>query len=118
MLAGMAFGGVAINQLSAQSKMPGAYVVFDVTSIDKPDLFKTLLPLGEQAAKAHDGTFIVRTENIVALDGVPPKRFVIVAFDSMSKAQAYHNSAELKEVDDIRARSTTSRSFIVDGAIK
>jgi hypothetical protein len=35
--------------------------------------------------------------------------------DSVAKAQAFNDSAAQKEVNDIRAQSTKSRSFIVEG---
>jgi uncharacterized protein (DUF1330 family) len=33
------------------------------------------------------GRFIIRTEDISALDGAPPKRFVVIAFDNVEKAK-------------------------------
>jgi uncharacterized protein (DUF1330 family) len=56
----------------------------------------------------------VRTENIVATDGTPPKRFVIIAFDDMAKAKAWDASAAQKEVTALRVKSTKSRQFFVE----
>jgi uncharacterized protein (DUF1330 family) len=39
----------------------------------------------------------------------------MIAFDSVEKAQAWHNSAAEKEIDAIRIKSTDSLSFLVDG---
>jgi uncharacterized protein (DUF1330 family) len=117
MLAGVAIGAAAVNGLNAQTKAPGAYAVVDLSEINNPDLFKTLLPKAEPASAAFGGKFIIRTENIVGLDGTPPKRVVVIAFDSMDKAKAWHASAATKEVDEIRLKSTTSRSFIADGSV-
>ncbi len=86
MLAGAAFGAAAVNGLHAQAK-PGAYVVVDISEITNPDLFKTYLPKTTAANQAFGGQFVVRTENITALDGVAPKRFVLISFDSVDKAK-------------------------------
>ena len=114
MLVGFAVGATAINGLHAQVKAPGAYVVVDISSINNPDVFKTLLPKAGPAADAFGAKFIVRTENIVGFDGTPPKRFVVIGFDSMDKAKAWNNSAAQQEVENIRKQSTTSREFIAE----
>src|ERR1700731_4330857 len=106
MLAGATFGAAAVNGLNAQNKAPGAYAVVDLSEINNPDLFKTLLPKAEPAMAAFGGKFVVRTENIVGLDGTPPKRFIIIAFDSIDKAKAWDASPAQKEITDIRLRST------------
>ncbi|MGD0023768.1 MAG: DUF1330 domain-containing protein [Xanthobacteraceae bacterium] len=115
MLAGAAIGATAVSGLHAQGKAPGAYAVVDISAVNNPDLFKTLLPKAGPAATAFDGKFVVRTENIVGLDGTPPKRFVVIAFDSMDKAKAWNSSAAMSEINGIRMKSTNSRSFIVEG---
>ncbi len=56
MLAGAAFGAVAVGGLHAQSK-PGAYVVVDITEVSDPDTFKTLLPKAPGAVAAFAGQF-------------------------------------------------------------
>jgi uncharacterized protein (DUF1330 family) len=118
MLAGAAIGAAAVNGLNAQTKAPGAYAVVDLSEISDPDLFKTLLPKAEPAAAAFGGKFVIRTENIVGLDGMPPKRFVVIAFDSIDKAKAWDASPAQKEITGIRQRSTKSRQFIVDGTVQ
>jgi uncharacterized protein (DUF1330 family) len=117
-LAGAALGAAAVNGLNAQNKAPGAYVVVDLSEINNRDLFQTLLPKAEPAMTAFGGKFVIRTENIVALDGTPPKRFVVIAFDSVEKAKAWGASPAQREIADIRQRSTKSRQFVVDGTIQ
>jgi uncharacterized protein (DUF1330 family) len=113
-LAGAAFGAVAVGGLHAQSK-PGAYVVVDITEVSDPDTFKTLLPKAPGAVAAFGGQFIARTENITAFDGTPPKRFIVIGFESVDKAKTWDASPAQQEVDAIRIKSTKSRSFIVEG---
>jgi uncharacterized protein (DUF1330 family) len=64
---------------------------------------------------AQGGRHITRTEKITALDGTAPKRFIIIAFDSEETAQAWNNSTSQKEINALRAKTTKSRSFIVEG---
>jgi uncharacterized protein (DUF1330 family) len=118
MLAGVVIGAGAVNGLHAQNKSPGAYAIVDVSEINNRELFQTLLPKAEPAMAAFGGKFVVRTENIVGLDGMPPKRFVVIAFDSIDKAKAWDASPAQKDITDIRLRSTKSRQFIVDGTIQ
>jgi uncharacterized protein (DUF1330 family) len=49
------------------------------------------------------------------VDGDPPERLVIIAFDSVEKAQAFLNTSIQKEVNAARMKSTNSLSFIVEG---
>ena len=65
------------------------------------------------------GRFIVRGSQIAALEGDGPKgRLVVIAFDSMEKAQAWYNSAEYQRLKPIRQKSGNSRTFIVEGTPK
>jgi uncharacterized protein (DUF1330 family) len=117
MLAGAAFGAAAVNGLYAQNKAPGAYAIVDISEVTDSEVFKTLLPKAGPANDAFGGKFVVRTENITALDGTPPKRFVVIAFDSVEKAKAWDSSPAQREVDAIRKKSAKARAFIVDGTI-
>ena len=63
-------------------------------------------------AAALSGRYVIRTETVTALDGTPPKRFVVLAFESKEKAQGW---ADSQGVNVIRAKTTKSRSFMVEG---
>jgi uncharacterized protein (DUF1330 family) len=117
MLAGAAIGAAAVNGLNAQTKAPGAYAGVDISEVTNPDEFKTLLPKAGPANDAFGGKFVIRTDNISALDGTPPKRFVVIAFDSAEKAKAWDKSPAQDEVNAIRKKSTQSRTFIADGSL-
>jgi uncharacterized protein (DUF1330 family) len=114
MFAGIAIGATAIQGIDAQQG-PGAYAIVDIGEVTDADVFKTLGPKAGPANEAFGGKFIVRTEAITPLDSAPPKRIVVVAFDSIEKAKAWDASPAQKEVTDIRLKSTKSRSFIADG---
>ena len=118
LVAGTAIGGTAIQGLHAQAK-PSAYLIIPVLKINDPAAFKAGVvdkasaTAGEMAAAG--GHFIVRSQKIYSLDGKPPERLVIIAFDSVEKAQAFENTAAQKEINAARMKSTNSLSFIVEG---
>jgi len=115
MLAGAAIGAAAVNSLSAQTKAPGAYAVIDISQItDRDNFTKELLPKAQPAILDAGGKFITRTEKITTLDGTPPQRYVIIAFDSVDKAKSWYASAAWKEVDTMRKKFTNSRLFVAE----
>jgi len=117
-IAGFGLGAIAIDRLHAQAKPP-VYVVIDISDITDAEGFKAVgqrsNAAGAAVFKEQGGRYIARTQNITALDGTPPKRMIIIAFDSVDKAQAWNNSPAQKEVNAIRGKTTKSRSFIVEG---
>jgi uncharacterized protein (DUF1330 family) len=111
---GAIIGATAGNQLHAQDKGPG-YVITDFTEITDPAAFAAGIGGVPAAIAAQGGKILVRTDAAVALDGTPPKRFAIFAFDSVEKAKAWVASDAMKVGQDARLKNTTSRSFIVEG---
>jgi len=118
LVAGIALGGAAVQGLHAQAKPPGLVVV-DISDITDAEGFKAIGQRSNEAAaavfKELGGRYLARTSNITAVDGTPPKRFVIIAFDSVEKAKAWNDVAGQKEVTALRMKTTKSRSFIVEG---
>ena len=114
LVAGTAIGGAALQILHAQAKPP-TYVVVDISSITDLEGFKAIGPKAGPASAAFGGKYIMRTENITASDGIAPKLFVVIAFDSLEKAKAWTASTAQKEVDALRMKTTKSRVFYVEG---
>jgi len=117
MVAGVALGAIAIQGLHAQAKPP-AYLVIEINKVTDAEGFKVVTQRprgGADVAKESGGHYIARTDKITALDGTAPERFIIYAFDSVEKAQAFNNSSYMKEVNAIRGKTTQARSFIVEG---
>ncbi|MGD0023336.1 MAG: DUF1330 domain-containing protein [Xanthobacteraceae bacterium] len=114
LLAGVAIGATAIQGLHAQAKPP-TYAVVAIRKINDADTYKAVLAKAPAAIAAAGGHFVVRTDKIISLDGTPPQRFILIAFDNVEQAQAWHNSPAQKEIDELRAKSTDSLSFIVEG---
>jgi uncharacterized protein (DUF1330 family) len=114
LLTGVAIGAVAVGGLHAQAK-PSTYAVVAIRKINDAEAYKEVLAKAPAAMQGSGGHFVIRTDKITPLDGTPPARFVLIAFDSPEQAMAWHNSAAQKEVDAIRAKTTDSLSFLVDG---
>jgi len=116
LVAGAAIGGAAIQGLQAQPKPP-AYVVIPILKINDPAAFKAgvLDKANGAAMTAAGGHYVIRSQNFTSLDGNPPERLIIIAFDSIEKAQAFENTEAQKEITAVRMKTTTSLSFIVEG---
>jgi uncharacterized protein (DUF1330 family) len=112
--AGVAIGGAVIEGLHAQATPP-TYLVVDISEITDPEGSKAIDPKVGPAVAAHGGKFVMRSENITVVDGATPKRFVVIAFDSLEKAKAWTASAAFKEINAVRVKTTKSRLFLVEG---
>jgi len=117
LLAGIALGAAVIEGIHAQMKPP-TYVVIAIRKITDAGGYKEVMVKGPAAAAASGATFVIRSDKITSLDGTPPARFVLLKFDSAEQAQAWHNSAAQKEVDAIRAKTTDSLAFMLEGEAK
>ena len=113
-LAGVALGAVAIQGLHAQAK-PMGYVVTEATVIDET-AFKEFSSKTQATVDPFGGKRLVRGGKITALDGEPPKRVIITAFESVEKAQAWRDSAAWKALLPIRAKAVKAREYIAEGA--
>ncbi len=57
----------------------------------------------------------MRGGRTAALEGAPPKRFVIVAFESMEQARAWYDSPAYAAIRPLRQSASVSRAFIAEG---
>ena len=117
MLVGAGLGAAVVQGLHAQGKPP-FYVVIAIQKITDTEAYKPLPEKGQAAAEAAGGRYLIRTGEIIGLDGTPPARLALIEFDSLERAQAWYHSAPQKETDVIRAKSTESLAFIVEGISK
>ena len=113
--AGAVVGGMAVQGLRAQTSPP-SYVVVDISDITDPEGYKAIISKSAPSSIAQfGGKYVIRTENIVAVEGVAPKRFVVIAFDNVEKSKAWIDSRNQKEIRAIRDKTSKSRQFIVEG---
>jgi uncharacterized protein (DUF1330 family) len=111
MFASFAFG-TTLSGLRADTK-PGAYVIVDISEVTDPALNKTLIPKVIPATSAY-GQLLTTTENVVALDGTPPRRIALIAFDNLDKVREWYKSPLQEEINAIRQKSSKGRVFAVD----
>jgi uncharacterized protein (DUF1330 family) len=108
--AAVALSTLADKELSAQSAPP-TYFIVDFSEITDPEGFKALATKATPEILAgFGGKYMVRGQNITPVEGVAPKRFVIIVFDTPEHAQAW---ADQPDPRAIRAKTAKSRSFIV-----
>ena len=114
-------GGIGLTAIHAQAPskpVAPAYYIADFELTD-PEGIRPYSAGVAATFEPFGGRFIVRGGEIAALEGERPKgRLVVIAFDSMEKAQAWYNSAEYQKLKPIRQRSGNSRTFIVEGIPK
>jgi uncharacterized protein (DUF1330 family) len=110
---GAVIGGAIVTGLKAQGT-PAAYAVIDVTEVTDPQTFNTVLASTPVGLVPYGGRYVIRTDKVIALEGAPPKRFVVIAFDTVDRAQRWSVSAPVKEINAIRSRAAKWRAFIVE----
>ena len=110
-----ALGVAWVPVARAQTHAP-AYVVAEVEITDPAGFAKyaaqvpaTLAPFG--------GRYLVRGGSIKAVEGSPPRTFVVLAFDSLEQAEGWDNSPAYRAIQPLRVKSTSaaSRVFIAEG---
>jgi uncharacterized protein (DUF1330 family) len=98
-----------------QTRTAPAYVIAEVEATDP----NTLQKYGEKAPQivaSFNGHYVVRGGKTVALEGEPPKGFVVViGFDSLEKARAWYVSPDYAAIRPFRQSSTKSRIFLAEG---
>lgn len=117
MVIGAALGAAAVNGLHAQGKTPGAYAILDVSEVLDAPTVKSIVAKAIASVKAGGGEYLARTDKITALYGVPPKRVVIIAFDSTDQAKAWYNSPAQQEINAMADKALKQRWYVVDSAM-
>ena len=105
-------GAAAIH--AQQAKVLPGYVVAEVDVTD-PGTFKQYADKAPGTIAASNGHYIIRGGKSVSIEGEPPKRFVVIQFDSVEKAQAWEDSPAYDAIKPIRHSSATSRVWIAEG---
>jgi uncharacterized protein (DUF1330 family) len=114
LLVGIAVGAEAVGGVSAQGS-PGAFAIIDVAEIIDPDAYSAIVAGAPAGLVAFGGRYVIRTDKITGLSGPAPKRYVVIAFDSLEKARRWSESAPAKELEALRNRAAKSRMFLVEG---
>ncbi len=114
-LAGISIGVAGEHAIHAQQvKTPPGYVIAEVDVTD-PEAFKKYAEKVPATVAAADGHYLVRGGKIQAVEGEPPKRIVVIAFESAEKAHAWEYSPAYEAIKPIRHSAAKSRIYIVEG---
>jgi uncharacterized protein (DUF1330 family) len=110
-----ALAAFAMRVLQAQTKPPG-YFIAEVDVTDSESFSKDYSAKVPATVQPFGGHWLVRGGKAIGTDGEPPKsRIVVMAFDSVEKAQAWRDSPGYKALVPIRDKAAKVRSFIVEG---
>src|SRR5580704_5162379 len=112
-LAGVLLGAAGAKVIRAQQAKPlPAYVISELEVTD-PATFQKYSDKAPGTLMASGGRYVVRGGKTVSLEGEPPKRIVVVAFDSVEKAQAWEDSPAYEAIKPLRHSSAKARVYIV-----
>jgi uncharacterized protein (DUF1330 family) len=115
-LVGALIGAAGATVIHArQAKVLPGYVVAEVDVTD-PATFKEYAEKTPGTVAASGGHYIIRGGKSVSIEGEPPKRFVVIQFESVEKAKAWEDSPAYEALKPIRHSSAKSRVFIIEGA--
>lgn len=115
-LAAAGFAAAAIHTIHAEPKPPlPAYVINEIQVTDQAG-FATYAKRQGVLIEKFGGHFLVRGGATETIAGPATKsRIAIYVFDSMAKANAWHDAPEQKELAAIRDKSSNFRSYVVEG---
>jgi len=115
-LVGALIGVAGATMIHAQqAKVLPGYVIAEVDVTD-PATFQKYAEKAPGTVAASYGHYIIRGGKSISIEGEPPKRFVMIQFDSVEKAKAWEDSPAYEAIKPIRHSSAKSRVFIIEGA--
>jgi uncharacterized protein (DUF1330 family) len=127
-LTGIAIGAVltaGVAQLQAQAPAPApaggfptrpaVFVITEQTLLDEKKYMDEYVPKVLPTIKAHNGRFIVRSNDVTSLQGDPgPKRLVIVGFESMDEVKKWQSDKAYTDLKPLRDQVLKVRQFAVN----
>jgi uncharacterized protein (DUF1330 family) len=88
-------------------------VIVDVKDPDRYEDYKKMVP---PTLKPYGGRFIVRGGDVHPREGSwVPKRFVVLEFPSVERANAWYDSPEYAPAKALRQATSTADLIIVEG---
>ncbi|TOP86013.1 DUF1330 domain-containing protein [Vibrio parahaemolyticus] len=92
-----------------------AYFIFDV-KIHDPEGMKPYGENVEATYKRFGGRRIVFNNQVMTWDGASPQgHLIILKFDDIEQAKAWHNSPEYQEIIQYRHAFTNTNAWLVEG---
>jgi uncharacterized protein (DUF1330 family) len=103
----------AVQDLNAQTQAL-AYVITEIDVTDS-EAFKEYAPRVQPSFAPFGGRYVVRGGKTESLTGEPPRRVVVLAFDTMERAQSWYASPEYEALKALRDKAGKARIFVVEG---
>ena len=115
-LAGAAIGGLAVQGLHAQTKLPTAYYIAEIDVTNEDVYNKQWMPKVDETVKAAGGLYLVRSTNVERIEGAAPKRLLISKWEDIDKLTAWRESqAYMKTLPLLDKAAKSVRSYAVEG---
>ena len=121
MVTGIAVGAVAVQGLHAQSK-PTVYLINEIDVTDPEKYGAEFTPKAQASVRGSGAKFVAiggtggaGAKPIHAVEGTPPKRMTIQAWDSLDAVNKWFNSAEYQDALKIGHKYATFRRYAVEG---
>jgi uncharacterized protein (DUF1330 family) len=110
-----AIGVGAMQDPKAQGQTP-AYIITEIDVTDA-EAFAQYAPQVQPTFARFGGRYVARGGKTQSFIGEPPKRVVVLAFDSMERAQTWYFSPEYEALKALRDKSGKARIFAVEGLL-
>lgn len=115
-LAGAGIGGLAVQGLHAQTKLPTAYYIAEIDVTNEEIYSKQWVPKADETVKAAGGVYLVRSTNVERIEGAAPKRLLISKWENIDKLTAWRESeAYMKTLPLLDKAAKSVRSYAVEG---
>jgi uncharacterized protein (DUF1330 family) len=111
--AGVCIGATGVEVLKAQAKPP-VYAIGEIDVRDPDGYAKEYVPLARSTIKAHGGQYLA-AGSAVGIDGEPPKRLVILKWDSIDQLKDRRYSPEYMKARAIGEKYATYRVMAIEG---
>ncbi|HET9815440.1 MAG TPA: DUF1330 domain-containing protein [Xanthobacteraceae bacterium] len=115
-LAGAGIGGLAVQGLHAQTKLPTAFYIAEIDVTNEDVYNKQWIPKVDETVKAAGGVYLVRSTNVERIEGAAPKRLLISKWENIDKLTAWRESeAYMKTLPILDKAVKSVRSYAVEG---
>jgi uncharacterized protein (DUF1330 family) len=91
-----------------------AYVITEI-EVTNAEAFREYAPRVQPSFAPFSGRYLVRGGKSQSLAGEPPKRVVVLVFDSIERVQAWYASPEYEALKTLRDKAGKARIFAVEG---
>ena len=111
---GVGFGIIGTQVYAQQTKPLPAYIIAEQEILDPAAAQQYRTGVGPTLTAAGAHTLVSGGKTDV-IDGAPPKRIVVIAFESAAAARAWHDSPNRMALEPLQNKAMSERAFIVEG---